>query len=140
MVCGIRRYTWGIPILALVFLVSACERCKSDELTVLEVEMLFQGDGPYVLESDLLESRVIDANERLTLPISLASDTTIYDFIKADGRRMRLALAYERVPEFENTKCGFFLNFRDPKVLPESEFVDVQLRIQDDLWFIRLQE
>ncbi|AHM62592.1 hypothetical protein D770_21725 [Flammeovirgaceae bacterium 311] len=140
MVRKFKRLQWLVILPVIAFLCQGCERCRSEELPMLNVRMQFQEEGRYILRSDLLETRLILSNEVLQLPFSLTADTTVYDFLKMDGQVWRLAIAYNRRTGFEDTGCGFFLEFINARVLPETTFSSVQLQPGPIEWFVTVTQ
>jgi hypothetical protein len=140
MVQKIKRLQWLVLLPAIAFLCNSCDRCRSEELPLLRVRMWFQEEGTYVLRSNLLETRRIMSNEILELPFSLNSDTTVYDFLDMQGQVWRLALTYNRISDFEDTGCGFFMNYRNVRVLPESTFSNVQIFDNSPEWSVTVTE
>ena len=135
-----KRLQWLVIIPAIAFICQGCDRCRSDELPVISIVMQFQEQDTYILRGDLVEDRRIISTDVLQLPIALNADTIVYVFSKPNGQEWRLALAYERRADFESRGCGFFMNFRNVRVLPESTFSNVQLAVNPLAWNVTVTE
>ncbi|WP_224995191.1 hypothetical protein [Cesiribacter sp. SM1] len=140
MLQEIKKLQWLVLLPVIAFLCNSCDPCRSEELPLLQVVMQFQQERSYVLRSDLLEGRRIWSNEILQLPFALNSDTTVYEFLDMRGKIWRLALTYDRISDFEDTGCGFFMELRNVRVLPESTFSDVQIQDNSSSWTVIVTE
>lgn len=135
-----KKLQWLVLLPAIAFICQSCRNCRSDELPVLRLTIQFQEDDLYTLSSNLVETRQILNNETLQLPLALHSDTTIYDVFNRSGQRWRLAIAYDRTTDFEDTRCGFFLDFRNVRVLPEPALSNIAFEDNRSMWNVWLIE
>lgn len=82
----------------------------------------------------------VRSDEVLLLPLALNADTTVYEFVDGQGQEWRLALAYDKILNFESSRCGFFLEFQNVRVLPESTFSEVRINANGIQWNVWLTE
>ena len=135
-----KKLQWLVIMPAIAFICQGCDRCRSDELPVIQIVMQFQEQGRYILRGDLVEDRLIISTDLLQLPIALNADTTVYEFYKLNGQMWRLALAYDRRTDFESRGCGFFMQFQNVRVLSESTFSNVRLVVNPWEWNVTVTE